>query len=248
MNKSFWLLLVCSLLFSACKKELNLFKSRDKKFAVENIEFEYLSSRAKFKYSDGAQKISATASFRIQKDSIIWASISPGLGVELARLKIDREKLQGIDKLKKEYYVYTFEELSKQYGFQITFDLIEAIVIGNPLYLPENRKEVIAEEELFKYAKLEGQYGIDHYVGKQSKKLEKLFAYDATTYNSVSVNYGDFQPVDGQIIPQSINAIVSFANQRRKEPLSIEIEYNRTEIQSEPLSFPFSVSKRYKRK
>lgn len=236
------------MLLGGCKKELSLFKGRDNKFNVENIEFDYLSSRAKFKYSDGNQKISATASFRIQKDSVIWASISPGLGVELARLKIDREKLRGIDKLKKEYYEFTFEELSEQYGFQITFDLIESIVIGNSLFLPESRKEVITEDEMFKFEKLEGQYGIDHFVGKQSKKLERLYAYDATTYNAVSVNYDDFKPVDGQIIPQTINATVSFANQRRKELLNIEIEYNRTEIRSEPLTFPFSVSKKYKRK
>ena len=59
------------MLLGGCKKELNLFKGRDNKFNVENVEFDYLSSRAKFKYSDGNQKISATASFRIQKLSLI---------------------------------------------------------------------------------------------------------------------------------------------------------------------------------
>lgn len=242
------LLLVGSVFITSCKRELNLFGSSDRKFSVDDIEFDYLSSKAKFKFNNGIQKISASANFRIQQDSVIWASISPGLGVELARVKITRDGIQAIDKLKKEYYHITFRELTETYGFEVNFDLIEAIAIGNTLFMPQKRKEVEESGDRYKYEKLEGQYGIHHYIGQGSKKLEELYAYDATTHNSISVNYGEFQPVEGQIVPQSIQATVSFANQRRKEPVSIEIDYNRTLLSKDPLSFPFNVSSKYKKK
>lgn len=248
MNRVLIALLMGSIFLSSCKKELGLFRSTDKKFSVNNAEFDYLSAKAKFKFNNGEQKISASANFRVQNDSVIWASISPALGVELARVKITREKIQAIDKLKRDYYEFTFEELSKQYGVQITYELVEAIAIGNSLFLPEKRKDVTEEEKYFKYEKLEGQYGINHFIGRESKKMEQLYAYDATTHNSVTVNYSEFQPVQGQIIPHTIKATVYFANQRRKGPVEVEIDYNRTELPTEPLNFPFSVSKKYKRK
>lgn len=235
-------------MLSSCIKEMGLFRSNDRKFAVDDAEFTYLSSRAKFKYDNGDQKISATANFRILKDSVIWASISPGLGVELARVIITRENIRAIDKLKRDYYEFDFKKLSEIYGFEVNYDLVEAVAIGNSLFLPEKRRDVTETEAQYKYEHLEGPYGIHHYVGQASKKLEKLYAFDQTTNNSVLVNYGQFMSIEDQIMPRTIQATVNFADQKSKQPVSIEIDYNRTILQEEPLSFPFQVPDKYTRK
>ena len=95
---------------------------------------------------------------------------------------------------------------------------------------------------------MEGKFGIHHFIGKNSKKMEKLYAYDAVTFNSVLVNYDKFQRIEGYIMPQSIQATVSFADQRNREPVSVEVEYNRISLLKEPLSFPFNVSEKYTKK
>ena len=248
MNRIVIVALLGSLFLTSCKKELGLFRGNDKKFSVNDIEFDYMTSKAKFKFDNGRQKLTAAANFRVRQDSIIWVSIAPVLGVELARVVITPQGIRAIDKLKRDYYEYDFAKLSELYGFQITYELVESIALGNSLFLPERRKQISEDAIHFKYGKQETQYGIDHHIGRESKKLEKLYAYDTVTYNSVSVNYGEFQPIEGQIIPQSIQATVNFAEQDGKEPVSITIEYNRTELRKESVSFPFNVSSKYTRK
>ncbi len=244
-----WMVLMMGLLlFASCKKEVLVFGSGDGKFAVEDFDFDYLTSRAKFKYSNGKQKISATANFRIKKDSIIWVSISPGLGVELARVMISKEGIQAIDKLKRDYYQYNYEKLSKIYGFNVTYELIESTAIGNLLYRPRKKREISKSENYFSFTKIEGVYGVSQYIGTGSKKLEKLHAFDTTTNSSILVNYGDFQRIAGQVAPQSIQATINFAEKEEKDAASIEIEYNRTTVREDPLRFPFHVSSKYTRK
>ena len=76
---------------------------------------------------------------------------------------------------------------------------------------------------------------------------DSLSTFDQVTNNSISVNYGSFEKVEGQIAPQSIDAKIKIADEK-KEDTNIKIEYNRTELSKQPLKFPFNVSSRYKRK
>lgn len=248
MNKIFFLLTASLLFLVACKKELYIATASGEKITVRNLQFDYLKSKAKFKFSDGVQNISASANFRVQKDSVIWASISPALGVEIARLKITRKGIRAIDKLKKDYYEFDYETLSKTYGIDINYDLIEAIVLGNPLFLPPKEQTVQSDGEQLKYERKNDKIGIRHYIGTKSGKLEKLYAFDVQTFNAISVDYGEFTVIDERIVPGKIMATVSFANQRRRKPVEMEIEYNRTAFQKEPLTFPFHVSGKYSRK
>ena len=183
----------------------------------------------------------------LKRDSIIWASISPGLGIELARVLISKERIQMIDKLKKNYYEYDYATLTKTYGFEINYELIESIVLGNMLFLPEKKRDVRKDDLHFTFTKMDGPYGVSHFIGVNSQKLEKLFAFDQTTNNSISVNYGRFEKVDDQISPQSIDAEILFTD-KNKDDTKIEIDYSRTVLSTDPLKFPFNVSSRYTRK
>ncbi len=247
MNKSIFFLLLASTVFTSCKREITLFSGENRKFEINEFQFEYLESKAKFKYTTGNKKTSAVANFRIKKDSIIWVSISPGLGIELARVHISRDRIQLIDKLKRDYYEFDYTTLTETYGVEINYDLIESVVLGNTLFRPERRRDISKDEEYFSFTKINGPYGVSHYVGIISQKLEKLYAFDQTTNNSISVNYGRFSKVENQILPQSISANIEFSNEDQDDT-KIQIDYNRTVLSKQPLKFPFYVSSKYTRK
>ncbi|MEQ9230242.1 MAG: DUF4292 domain-containing protein [Cyclobacteriaceae bacterium] len=246
LNKIFGLLIICSLIFSSCKKELSTLGTGDEKFGIENLDFKYVEAKAKLKYNSGKQKIGATASFRIKKDSIIWVSVSPGLGLEVARLLVDKKGIQVLDKLKREYYDLKYDYLSELYGFEVNFSLIEAVVIGNTLFEPTKRKQVKDDGRFYNFSKEEGQYGVRQYIGKRSKKLERLEAYHTLGGNTVLVNYGGFQNFDLQRAPQKIRAKIDLID--TKDQAIIDIEYSKMDLLNEPLEFPFSVSSKYTKK
>ena len=247
MSKVIIYLILASVLLSSCKKQLTLSTSTDDFFSIEYFDFEYLSSKAKLKYQNNKQKLSATATFRMKKDSLIWVSISPGLGIEIARLLVTKEGVQLIDKLKRDHYVWDYKTLSELYGIELNFDLVQALVVGNAIFEPDRKRYVVDDVRFFSFSKEDGLYGINQYVGRRSKKLERLIAYQIQTDNSIVINYGDFEKIGNQRAAQKIRARVKF-EEEGKEDIIIDIEYSRMSVQKEPLKFPFHVSSRYTRK
>jgi len=247
MNKHFLVVLVVLIALAGCKKELIRGRVEDGKFAIVPFDFTYLTAKAKFKYQDGEQKLGVTANFRIKKDSAIWISLTPGLGLEAARVLVNEEGVQMMDKINKTHYVFDYQRLSKQYGVKFTFQLAQAVIYGDALFEPERRRDIENEKRLFSYTKEESGFGITHSVGKESGRLERLSAYQLGTSNSIVVNYTDFNQVDDQFVAQKVRAKVKF-DDKTKEDAIIDIEFSKMLVQDEPLTFPFNVPDKYTKK
>lgn len=246
MNKLVFLPLIALLFLSACKRNSSLFSGSKEKLEIVDPQFEYLSSKAKFKFDHAGKKVSATANFRIRKDSIIWASITPGLGVEFARLLISKDHVFILNKIDKKYYEYSFEELSKEYGFDFNFNLIQSVILGN-LSEPYTNQKVVKGPSYFSYEVKKGQFNFQNFVGTKSLKLEKVEVSDDSTKNTISVNYGDFILVDQEIFPNKVSAVIDYESEV-KPNTEIDISYNKLVIEQIPLAFPFNVPSRYGRK
>ena len=240
MNRIAGLFLLVVLLGS-CKDKLVSF-NRD--LAVDYFSFEFMQARARVRYDDGKQNVSATANIRIKKDSIIWMSVSK-LGIEGARLLINPDSVLIIDKLNKKYISYSFSELSKEFDFDIDYHLVESVVLGNLIY-PYEREKVEKTEGFLRYDQQLENFLFNNFIGTSTKKLEKLQVEDVTTKNTISVNYGDFKEINQEIFPFSIDASINYVEKSKKN-IDINIGFSRAEIGSQPLSFPFRAPSRYRR-
>ena len=61
------------------------------------MKFEWLSVKFSASYIEDKKKISFRGQMRIKRDSIIWVSISPALGIEMARLVITNDSIKFIE-------------------------------------------------------------------------------------------------------------------------------------------------------
>lgn len=245
MNKLLLGVIICGLFLSSCNKKLGSIFSNRNKLEILNPEFDYLVSKAKFKFDDDGKKISANANFRIKKDSVIWVSIS-SFGIEGARVLIDRQNLKAIDKLNKNYYEYSFDELSQKYNFDFNYDMVQSVLLGNQIAPYKNQKYELVNEQ-YVYQELLRNYNFENYIGSISRKLEKVYVTDEITKNSISVNYQDFREIDNQVFPNKVKATISYDSPNEPDT-KINIEYNKMELQTSPLKFPFSVSEKYEKK
>ena len=245
MNRLIVLLIIGGVFLGGCNRKIRAVFSRKDKLEVINPEFEYLSAKAKFKFDHDGSKVSATANFRIKKDSVIWISASM-LGIEGARIMIDTENVRVLDRLKKHYYEYTFAELSKEYGFDFNFQMLQSVILGN-LMEPYKKQKVEKMEKYYAYTASKGIYLFRNFIGARSMKLEKVLVSDSNSKNTISVNYSDFVLVDRQVFPNEILAVIDYES-RDKPNTEIEISYTKMEIESSPLSFPYAVSNKYERK
>ena len=115
MNRNLPLYLIPLLvLLSSCKKDIIGFKSKKKgAITVEEIDFDYFQSKTKIRYAEGDKQVNGNANIRIRKDSLIWISVSPSIGIEATRVMISRDTALVINRLDKEFYVFNFEEISR---------------------------------------------------------------------------------------------------------------------------------------
>ncbi|WP_425390179.1 DUF4292 domain-containing protein [Ekhidna sp.] len=247
MNKLILMCLMATLVLSSCNRKMGaIFGKKKDNLEVVNPEFEYFSAKAKFKFDDGEKSVSATANFRIQKDSIIWLSITPGLGIEVARVLIDTENVFVLDKINKQYYEYTFDELSKEFDFDFNFQMIQSVILGN-LVEPYKKQRVERSENYFSYTASKGVYLFHNFIGAKSMKLEKVKVFDEGTNNTISVNYSDFVLVDGQVFPNEISAVIDYEAET-KPNTEVSISYNKMVIEDAPISFPYAVPSKYEKK
>ncbi|MEQ8687775.1 MAG: DUF4292 domain-containing protein [Imperialibacter sp.] len=245
--------LIALILFVSCNKKLAYFDFLERnKLDVQEINFDYFSTKTKINYTEGDNKINASANIRIRKDSIIWFSLTPALGIEAARGIITKDSLVVVDRLNKVYFVYTYASLSEKYNFNIDYQLLEAIFLGNP---PRNIKEnerVVREADYAMVEQKEGEVTFNNYISTKTSKLEKLSIVDLPTTNTLNITYSDFQVVDEfHIFPfQSLISLV-YNKPGTAEAFNtqIEIEHNKAEVEDgKKMKFPFNIPQKYERK
>ncbi len=245
MNKLLPILIISVVAVSSCNRKLGILFSRNEELNVVNPDFDYLSAKSKFRFKSEGKRISANANFRFKKDSIIWISLS-GFGFEGARVLIDQTNVKLLDKLNNQYYEYTFEELSKEYDFDFSFEMMQSVLLGN-LIEPYTRQKVNKDEKHFSYNASIGNYLFTNFVGINSMKLERVVVSTEDSKNTISVSYSDFILVRNQVFPSGIRATIEY-DSKSKSDTEISIGYNKMEIESSQLKFPFSVPAKYERK
>ncbi|WP_422361249.1 DUF4292 domain-containing protein [Reichenbachiella sp.] len=246
MNR-FILCLAGLLIFSACSKKLAIFSSKSSQLNLNNLEYDNLSLKSKIKYKDENRDLKATANIRVKRDSIIWFSLTPGLGIEAARGVVTKDSIIILDKIHKEYQVLKVSDLSEKYHFDFDLKLLESIIIGNLIWPITDEDEIKKEDGYFKVQKSEGDLSVMNYIGANSMKLEKLQAVSDTSRNALSIHYTEFLKEEGKILPSEINMQINYRSKRNKakKVSKVQIRHSRININKEDLNFSFSIPDKY---
>jgi hypothetical protein len=217
---------------------------------IKEITFDYLTTKSKFSFKNAKQDLENTnVNIRIKKDSLIWLSVT-GVGFEVARGIISRDSIVFMDKIHKDYFVFGFDQLSRQYNFDLNFDMLQSIIIGNlpfPLPMEANATQ---ENGFLLLKQKEGRLNIDNYIAGSNQKLTRLEALEEPTSSTFSLDYEDFKSVDSFLFPFSslINVDVRSDKDQGAKTTRISLKHSKVEIVKQNPGFPFSVPGSYTRK
>ena len=247
MNKLLAFLAI-TLLLSACNKGLLPSLGTSSTLSVQALQFDYLSTKSKIRYSDADMSLNAVATIRMKRDSLIWVSVSPGLGIEAARALITKDSLFVINRLEKEFMTYSFAELSRMFQMDINFALVQNVLVGNlPLVFTGDEK-VSKEGDHFQVKQQMGDFQVSNAIGRQSMKLEQLHVQDATGLNSLDVQYKDFRRLKEEAFPFQTLISLLYSSGGQSATTTIQIEHSKAELDEASLTFPFSIPGRYDRR
>lgn len=173
----------------------------DIKVSIENVDFQYLSAKSKISFKSKDQEIDdASVNIRMRKDSLLWLQVSKG-PIEVVRGLITRDSIKIIDRYNKKVYLYDFTALSHNFNFQLSFDLIQSILVGNMPIPKKVGQRFKKEKDYFMLRQDEGKISLENYIGEQNRRLKKLLVTEQPTKNSLTLDYEDFTQLNNYLFP-----------------------------------------------
>jgi hypothetical protein len=146
-----------------------------KRYNEARFDYDWLGMKVDADFGNESESNGFKATIRMRKDSVIWVSITPLLGIEMIRVMITPDSLNYLSKIpeNKFYYKGTFEEVNQLIGTSFDFEMLQQLLVGNAIGLEKDerrfRSEVDGDDYLLisKYRRK-----VRRVVGVDDRKLE----------------------------------------------------------------------------
>jgi hypothetical protein len=214
---------------------------------IEEIDFEYFHGKARMVMRDANKEREVKTNIRVRKDSVIWMTFSV-IGVQGGKALINKDSITIVSNVDKEYYVFEYAELSKRYNFEINYHVIQSAMLGNLIMPMKEEDSIIRDPSFFILKQHSGTIDVQNFVNAASMKIEKVELKESNTSNSFIVNYSNFQPVGDKKFPYNGTINLFYKTLGGLLNTTIIFEYNKAEVGTKELNFPFNIPKKYERR
>jgi len=196
-------------------------------------------SKMSLAFNVNQREVNVSAACKIKKDSAIYLSIQPFMGIELFKAELMPDSMRVFDKMNHKYYVTDYNYFSKLFGVDVDFYSFQALLSAQLFCV--GKKEVIPDS--CKLNKLEsGQNKIEFNSGKilQSTEISPLNVIKQVILKAqnsdyvLQTDYSDYTIVNGVNFPQKIALLAT--NQKTKATCDfsiLRIEFN-TDLKFSP--------------
>jgi hypothetical protein len=226
------------------------------------IPFNNLFLKFSGKLINDESKIGIKGTIKIQKDSLIWISVNPGIGIELARIVLSRDSVKIIDKINSTYYIGDYEYFNRNYKIQIDFFLLQSILLNKYFQYDDTEINSIHKNMIFEetdsnivcvkipidannqvLASIEGSKILQEiFIDRQLNKITKISIADNFEKKKMNIDYNEFQKVNKLLFPKLINLNIS----NESNSMDFSLKYSKVVVDKK-MRFPFKISKKYKR-
>ena len=214
---------------------------------VQEIEFDYMHGKARMVYKDDKKEREVKAHIRVRKDSVIWMNFTV-VGVQGGRALINQDSITIISSVDREYYVFSYKDLSDRFHFNVNYQVIEAAMLGN-LLQKRNDNDVTSGNGPFDVlSQAQGDIRIKTAINRTTKKIEKIDLIEPTTGNTLDISYDDFQPLGDRTFPYNGTISVMYNSINGLINNKIRFEWNKAEVGNKELKFPFKIPPKYDRR
>lgn len=227
------------------------------KLKEHELNFDFLSAKFSAEYENSGITLSFSGQLRIRRDSVIWISMTPMLGIEAVRIMISQDSVKMINRLDDTFFVGDYDYVNRFLNTNIDYDILQAFLIGNDLQSYENSK--------FRASVDKGEYKLSTSERQKLKKFvrnsnENLKVYiqniwlDAQTFKitfadvkeirreniKLEASYLHFDDIQGQLFPKDMEFFI-----RAENNIRVKTEFGKIII-NVPLQFPFKIPASYK--
>ena len=204
------------------------------------LNFTTFYGKAKANFSSSQLSGNATVYIKIQKDSIIWISVTGPLNIEGARVLITKDSVKIMNKLENSVQISSIANLQKITKLPLTFSDFQNIILGKPVIANNNadyevKKDsitVTATTDMLKYIYSFNKNNL--LLGQSNFQTDKI-----TTVTGANIFYNDYQKVNNTNFSASRDISVT-----GKSPSTLQLNFKEYNF-NQPQTFVFTISKNY---
>jgi hypothetical protein len=203
---------------------------------------------------------------KIKRDSILWFSVNPGMGIEIARAQLLPDSVYLLERLNSHFYKGKYDYIDKLFDVEIDFASLQSIFL-NTLSFYTNvvdtqyvlRNIIIRKEKNGKFIQIENfrkrniKRNDDDImlppvyervrVNNRNLRISEVFVKDFKDNRQMKIEYSNFVYVEvlKNDFPQNINIKVD----KGTKSLELNVTFTRQEF-NQHLNYQFSIPDSYK--
>lgn len=190
-------------------------------------------------FDNGDNSQSFSVNYRMEKDKAIWLSAAFGV----VKAYITPQNVSFYNKLDNTYFNGDYSYISNVLGTPINFDQLQNVLLGQAItpLQPNNLSLVIQDNKyVLKPEQQQALYKQLFFIEPMYFKIASQQIAQPEAQRLLTINYSDYQMVDGQAFPDKIIATA----QEKNNTTTITLEYKNIEFNA-PVSFPFEIPSGY---
>lgn len=217
--------------------------------SVNGNSFDLLSAKLGVNHSNEKGTQSFGARVRVKKDSIIWVSITPALGIEAVRVVVTPDSIKMLNRLESKYFVESFEKTNELLHLEITYSMLQSVLLGEfvPIYDQDKYAlqplvdlyTLVADAEVAQKSDVEVAVEQRTEFDPSIWRVKRTILKNKQRNEQILAEYTDFQLIGSKIFP----ATMRFRTQG-KENVAVDLNWSKIEEKT-TLRFPFNVPSKY---
>lgn len=245
--------LVLLSLFSACKVRKVASRTKEPLSVTSNrlserlqviegarVNFDTYSIKAKADFIMDGKSNSASMSIRMQKDQVIWASVTVLAGLEVARVMITPDSLKILNRFEGTYTAKPFSFIHQFTNPELDFKSLQAMLLGNPEIRWMSDTAGVAFVGARTHYRGKTKSLLCDYQFDENAKLVQGKLLDERNAQNLTIDYSRFANLLEKEIPQTIQ----IRSQTNNQTIVLDLDYVKIDV-NEPVSFPFVIPKRF---
>lgn len=222
-------------------KNVSVVKPADsaaRRMQANYFQYDWFSAHAKISVLNNDGKTDFGATIKAKKDSAIWISISPGLGIEVARVMMTKDSVRVLDRINKKYYSRDYSVLAEYTALPVTFETMENILAGIPIYFDAKKSETNRQDTLTMLTSGRNKISNTLYLNPDYT-LWRMNLIDSAMGKSLNLRYRDYNRENAT--PFALDREMELNDEKHT---NVFIKFSRVKV-NEPQKMPFNVKEKY---
>jgi hypothetical protein len=251
---------------SSCSSQKKAFKAPIKEEGAEylfnklkehELKFTWFNAKFSAEYKNKGETRSFDGQLRILRDSVIWLSFTPALGIEVMRIMITQDSVKFINRMNNTYFIGDYRIVNDFLNTNIDFDILQSFLIGNDLSFYENGKfKASLDNNQYKLSTAERtklkkfvRSNLENYriliqniwIDPETFKISRADVKEIRKENiKLEASYSEYVKMEEQLFPNKMAFDISADNR-----IQVQVQFNRISINAAQ-QFPFKIPQSYK--